>query len=166
MLLASGFSIFRTLKHNQKLHNTKISFWKNNWDFQEWEPRQESKIFPREFLPSAIVWVNNSLEKYIYWQNIEKKVLKKTSGPFWEVSEFFFQNFLNGPVIACEQWQLKGFFTRKVKTNDTFLFICLQAFFSLKMFSSFIKPAYYCKQQFSTLNHTILSPYSEKTEFE
>ena len=148
------------LKHNQKLHNTKISFWRNSWDFQAWESRQENKIFPLMWiLHSAIVWVNNPFWKYIYWQNmrlgIEKKVLKKLQ----DLPETF-QNYFSR-IFQMDQWLFVSngnkriSSTRKSRKIILFYLYVYKHFFSLKMFSSYITPVYYCEDQFSILNHTI-----------
>ena len=79
---------------------------------------------------------------------IEKKVLKKIQG-FPEKLRNFFAEFYKWNSDWLKAMVIKAF-PQQESQNKLF-------------FSIYIKSVYYCKQQFSTLNHTI--PYPEKNKF-
>ena len=95
MLLASGFSVFGNLIQTTKNCITPKPLSEETIkDFRDENPVRIVKCFLWcEFLDSAIVWVNNPSKTYINWPSmrlrIEKKVIRETSWPSWEVLDLF-----------------------------------------------------------------------------
>ena len=139
----------RCFLHIWKTDWYRISNWtapktKNNWDFN----------FP-----------NGSIFIYKIWDwELRKRYLKKLQDLPEKFQEKFFQEFPNGPLIFCLLWPT-GFYNVNTgnervsstgKSRQMILFyLYLYLYFFLIMFSSYKKPIYNCKQQFSILNHTI-----------
>ena len=161
MLLASGFSVFGNLIQTTKNCITPKPLSEETIKvFRDENPVRIVKCFLWcEFLDSAIVWVNNPSKTYINWPSmrlrIEKKVIRETSWPSWEVLESFSR------ILQMDQWLFVSNSNKRVSSTGksrqirVFYLYVYKHFFFLKTLSSYIKPVCYCKLQFSTSNHTI-----------